>query len=140
MSAIEWLRAGATGSYGTVVEPCNLLAKFPHPGLVLDSYLRGKTLIEAYWSAVAMPGEGIFIGEPLASPFGGYSIVESAGGRVLVTQALPPGDYRIETAPSPIGPYSDSGYVIRSRQGRRQFPLPPGGDPAYRLRPLSDGR
>jgi hypothetical protein len=24
----------------------------------------------AYWKSVMMPGQGIFIGEPLASPFG----------------------------------------------------------------------
>lgn len=41
MSALRWLDAGATGSYGTVVEPCNYTAKFPHPGLFLTYYLRG---------------------------------------------------------------------------------------------------
>ena len=69
MSALRWLEAGATGSYGTVVEPCNLPQKFPHPALVIANYLRGDTLIEAYWKSVAMPGQGIFIGEPLAAPF-----------------------------------------------------------------------
>ncbi len=69
MSALRWLEAGATGSYGTVVEPCNLLQKFPDPALVAASYLKGDTLIEAYWKSVAMPGQGIFIGEPLAAPF-----------------------------------------------------------------------
>ena len=69
MSALRWLEAGATGSYGTVVEPCNLLQKFPDPARVAASYLKGDTLIEAYWKSVAMPGQGIFIGEPLAAPF-----------------------------------------------------------------------
>ena len=69
MSALRWLEAGATGSYGTVVEPCNLREKFPHPPAVVARYLRGETLIEAYWKSVAMPGQGIFIGEPLAAPF-----------------------------------------------------------------------
>ena len=69
MSALRWLEAGATGSYGTVVEPCNLLQKFPHPAILADHYLRGETLIEAYWKSVLMPGQGIFIGEPLAAPF-----------------------------------------------------------------------
>lgn len=69
MSALRWLEAGATGSYGTVVEPCNLLQKFPHPAIVAERYLRGETLIEAYWKSVMMPGQGIFIGEPLAAPF-----------------------------------------------------------------------
>ena len=69
MSALRWLEAGATGSYGAVVEPCNLPQKFPHPAVVIGHYLRGETLIEAYWKSVAMPGQGIFVGEPLASPF-----------------------------------------------------------------------
>ena len=69
MSALRWLEAGATGSYGTVVEPCNLLQKFPYPPVVIERYLRGETLIEAYWKSVQMPGQGIFIGEPLAAPF-----------------------------------------------------------------------
>ncbi|MEE9354446.1 MAG: TIGR03790 family protein [Methylococcaceae bacterium] len=70
MSSIEWLKAGATASYGTVVEPCNLTAKFPNPEVILYFYLRGNSLIEAYWKSVAWPGQGIFIGEPLARPFG----------------------------------------------------------------------
>lgn len=69
MSALRWLEAGATGSYGTVVEPCNLPEKFPHPAVAIANYLLGDTLIEAYWRSVAMPGQGIFIGEPLAAPF-----------------------------------------------------------------------
>ena len=69
MSALRWLEAGATGSYGTVVEPCNLPEKFPFVPVVTSRYLRGETLIEAYWKSVLMPGQGIFIGEPLAAPF-----------------------------------------------------------------------
>jgi uncharacterized protein (TIGR03790 family) len=69
MSALRWLEAGATGSYGTVVEPCNFPQKFPHPAIVIGRYLRGETLIEAYWKSVAWPGQGVFIGEPLAVPF-----------------------------------------------------------------------
>ena len=69
MSALRWLEAGATGSYGTVVEPCNFPAKFPDPALLLTYYLRGDTLIESYWRSVAMPGQGVFIGEPLARPW-----------------------------------------------------------------------
>ena len=69
MSALEWLRQGATGSYGSVSEPCNLPGKFPSPAVFLDHYLRGDTLLEAYWKSVAMPGQGLFIGEPLARPF-----------------------------------------------------------------------
>lgn len=69
MSSLRWLEAGATGSYGAVVEPCNHPQKFPHPGIVINRYLKGETLIEAYWKSVAWPGQGVFIGEPLASPY-----------------------------------------------------------------------
>lgn len=68
-SILRWLEAGATGSYGTVTEPCNYPAKFPHPGVAIPSYLSGSTLIEAYWRSVLMPGQGLFIGEPLACPY-----------------------------------------------------------------------
>ncbi len=71
MSSLRWLEAGATGSYGTVVEPCSFPSKFPNIAVLLSFYLAGETLIEAYWKSVLMPGQGLFIGEPLASPFRG---------------------------------------------------------------------
>jgi uncharacterized protein (TIGR03790 family) len=69
MSALEWLKQGATASYGTVSEPCNVKAKFPNPAVFMRHYLAGDALIEAYWKSVAMPGQGLFLGEPLARPF-----------------------------------------------------------------------
>jgi uncharacterized protein (TIGR03790 family) len=69
MSSLRWLEAGATGSYGTVVEPCAFVQKFPRPHIVIDRYLNGETLLEAYWKSVEWPGQGVFIGEPLAAPF-----------------------------------------------------------------------
>ncbi len=69
MSILEWLKAGVTGSYGAVVEPCNFPAKFPNPEILMFYYLKGSSLIEAYWKSVAQPGQGIFVGEPLAKPF-----------------------------------------------------------------------
>lgn len=69
MSSLRWLTAGATGSYGTVTEPCNFLGKFPDVPVLLAHYLSGESLIESYWKSVEMPGQGLFIGEPLAAPF-----------------------------------------------------------------------
>src|SRR5581483_7434594 len=69
MSVLRWLDAGATASYGAVVEPCNFPMKFPQPSVVMAHYARGETLIEAYWKSVAWPGQGVFVGEPLAAPF-----------------------------------------------------------------------
>lgn len=77
MSSLRWLEAGATGSYGAVVEPCSYPAKFPNPGIVIDRYLKGEPLIEAYWKSVAWPGQGIFIGEPLAAPFAPLTAINS---------------------------------------------------------------
>jgi uncharacterized protein (TIGR03790 family) len=77
MSALDWLEAGATASYGTVSEPCNHRQKFPHPQILLLSYVQGVTALEAYWHSVAWPGQGVFIGEPLAAPFASPFAVDS---------------------------------------------------------------
>ncbi|MFV2005447.1 MAG: TIGR03790 family protein [Gammaproteobacteria bacterium] len=69
MSILRWLDAGATASYGTVVEPCAFTQKFPNPGIVIERYTNGESLIEAYWKSVAWPGQGVFVGEPMASPY-----------------------------------------------------------------------
>lgn len=104
MSALEWLKAGATGSYGTVVEPCNHLWKFPHPGILMTFYAEGDTLIEAYWKSVAWPGEGVFIGEPLARPFGTRTVREGDGWWVESYSAVGRPAV-VEVAPSIVGPY-----------------------------------
>jgi uncharacterized protein (TIGR03790 family) len=69
MPATDWLAAGATASYGTVEEPCNYAEKFSRASVLIEHYLRGATLIEAYWKSVAWPGQGLFVGEPLARPW-----------------------------------------------------------------------
>ena len=69
MLATEWLKAGATASYGTVEEPCNFPEKFPRATVLVNRYRAGDTLLEAYWKSVRMPGQGLFVGEPLARPY-----------------------------------------------------------------------
>lgn len=88
MKAIRWLEAGATGSYGTVVEPCNFVQKYPNPIPLLNKYATGETLLEAYWKSVAMPGEGLFIGEPLARPFGLFVLQMQANRYQIRTNRL----------------------------------------------------
>lgn len=72
MVATAWLEAGATGSYGSVTEPCNYWQKFPNPQVLLSHYLAGETLVESYWKSVKWPTQGLFIGEPLAAPYKQY--------------------------------------------------------------------
>ncbi len=69
MSILRWLDAGATASYGTVVEPCAFTQKFPNPGIVIERYTQGESLIQAYWKSVAWPGQGVFVGELMAAPY-----------------------------------------------------------------------
>lgn len=71
MKVTAWLKAGATGSYGTVTEPCSHWQKFPNPEVLVKHYLAGNTLVEAYWKSVYWPAQGLFVGEPLAAPFKG---------------------------------------------------------------------
>jgi uncharacterized protein (TIGR03790 family) len=70
MPITEWLQGGATASYGTVEEPCNFTEKFPRASVLVKRYAAGETLIEAYWKSVQWPGQGLFVGEPLARPWG----------------------------------------------------------------------
>jgi uncharacterized protein (TIGR03790 family) len=98
-TAAEWLAAGATGSYGTVEEPRAYPDKFPKASVVIDQYYRGATLIEAYWKSVRTPGEGLFVGEPLARPFADLatSTIE-ANQYVVKTRSLRrAGRYSIES-------------------------------------------
>jgi uncharacterized protein (TIGR03790 family) len=107
MSALRWLEAGATGSFGTVVEPCNILAKFPNTSVLLPHYFRGESLLEAYWKSVWWPGEGLFIGEPLAKPWDGSSWTFVDGTLTITTNLLVPGiDYDVQWAPAPDGPWT----------------------------------
>ncbi len=69
MPITAWLQAGLTGSYGTVEEPCNYVQKYPRATVLVNRYQAGDTLIEAYWKSVQWPGQGLFIGEPLARPW-----------------------------------------------------------------------
>ena len=122
MSSLRWLEAGATGSYGAVVEPCNFPTKFPVPGVVMAYYLQGETLIEAYWKSVSMPGQGLFIGEPLARPFAGVNQLGRDGGITLSARLLTAGIYDLQAAPSLIGPYRTVGRVAVGR-GTREVRL-----------------
>jgi len=65
---LAFLEAGAAGSYGTVVEPCNYTQKFPDP---VDYFYqaRGFSVAEAYYQSVLNPFEGLLVGDPLAAPF-----------------------------------------------------------------------
>lgn len=76
----DWLAAGASASFGTVSEPCNFPAKFPHP-VYAYCYARGWSAAEALWMSVENPYQGLFAGDPLAAPFAAKPRVEITSPR-----------------------------------------------------------
>jgi len=65
---LDYLNAGATASYGTIVEPCNYLEKFPSPRNYFYQ-ARGFSVAECYYLSVTNPYQGLLLGEPLSAPF-----------------------------------------------------------------------
>jgi uncharacterized protein (TIGR03790 family) len=107
MSVLEWLKAGVTASYGTVGEPCNFPAKFPAASVLVKNYFSGRTIVEAYWSSVQAPGEGVFVGDPLARPFGTRADV-TKGVLSIRTSILQPGrTYSLQGSNAASGPFQD---------------------------------
>jgi len=135
MSSLRWLEAGATGSYGAVVEPCNFQTKFPQPGVLIAYYTSGETLIEAYWKSVAMPGQGIFIGEPLAKPYGGNQVSFNNGELTIRTYALTPGFYSVLGADSIVGPSRLVARHVRVGIGMKELKLKNAKNQIYRIVP-----
>jgi len=137
MSALRWLEAGATGSYGTVVEPCAFVQKFPNPNLVMRFYLDGQTLLEAYWKSVEMPGQGVFIGEPLARPYAAYRVNKEDGKWMIRGGALHAGIYQLLGSDKPDGPFKNVISSVEVSLFAQRIELP---DPLlkyYRLRRIS---
>ena len=64
----EFLRYGAAGSSGTVVEPFSIQAKFPEAMLHVH-YARGCSLAEAFYQSVFGPFQLLIVGEPLCQPW-----------------------------------------------------------------------
>jgi uncharacterized protein (TIGR03790 family) len=129
MPITAWLDAGATASYGTVEEPCNFQQKFSRASVLIDHYWRGATAIEAYWKAVQWPGQGLFVGEPLAQPFRdapSFAIV--AGEYQIKTRGLRPGSryalqYRLSGSSTWTTLADFTGVLGQALDGRA--PLPP---------------
>lgn len=117
MSILRWLEAGATASYGTVVEPCNHMQKFPFPAVAMFHYALGASAIEAYWKSVAWPGEGVFVGEPLAQPFA-PRLREVRPGQFELQIFLPrERRLRMERSLSAAGPFKPLPRQIPLRRG-----------------------
>lgn len=140
MSVLRWLEAGATGSFGAVVEPCNFPTKFPQPGLLMARYLRGETLIEAYWKSVVMPGQSVFVGEPLANPFGGHRVKREGQDVVVRAWALSPGVYALFSSNSLFGEMRREATILLAGRGAQEFRIETADKPVYLIAPLAQVR
>jgi hypothetical protein len=74
----EFLRYGAAGASGTVIEPLALLQKFPLP-MIQVHYARGCTLAEAFYQSVYAPYQLLIVGDPLCRPWANIPQVKVAG-------------------------------------------------------------
>ena len=74
----RWIAEGASGSYGTVQEPCNYPGKFPDPRMHVF-YAQGASLGEAVLRSLEyVPFQGLTYGDPLTRPFAYLPDVEVA--------------------------------------------------------------
>ena len=64
----EFLRHGAAGASGTVIEPYAIAAKFPHP-YVHVHYAQGCSLAEAFYQSLQLPYQTLIVGDPLCQPW-----------------------------------------------------------------------
>jgi hypothetical protein len=65
----EFIRSGAAGSSGTIIEPYALQDKFPHPSIQVH-YARGACLAEAFYQSIRAPYQILVVGDPLCQPWG----------------------------------------------------------------------
>ncbi|MBN2703709.1 MAG: hypothetical protein JXR23_05800 [Pontiellaceae bacterium] len=64
----DWLKAGATGTAGSVVEPYSNFNKFPSARFFFY-YSAGCTMLESFYQSLASPLQILLLGDPMAKPY-----------------------------------------------------------------------
>lgn len=64
----SWIKAGATASSGTIMEPYALWTKFPSAYFYV-SYAKGCSMVESYYQSIRSPLQILLVGDPLATPW-----------------------------------------------------------------------
>ena len=93
----EFVRWGAAGTTGTVVEPYAIAAKFPDPVMHLH-YARGLTLAESIYASVLNPYQLLAVGDPLCRPWSNQQRIELSGLDADVQV-----DRKLELRPTVVG-------------------------------------
>lgn len=74
----EFLRHGAAGASGAIIEPRAIQAKFPLPSLQLH-YARGCSLAESFYQSISGPYQLLIVGDALCQPWANPPKVLVAG-------------------------------------------------------------
>ncbi|MBX3413432.1 MAG: TIGR03790 family protein [Pirellulales bacterium] len=96
-SMAEFLRYGASGSCGTVMEPRTIEAKIPL-ATVHVHYARGCSLAESFYQSIGGPYQLLIVGDPLCRPWAnlaqvgvtGLQVNEQVKGTIELTPAARP--------------------------------------------------
>lgn len=91
----EWIRAGASGTSGTIVEPGATYTRFPH-SRIHSFYQMGNTLGEAFFLTIDNPFLTLVLGDPLTQPYAripevsitGITEGQSVSGTLSVTVTI----------------------------------------------------
>ncbi len=95
VTVCDFIRYGATGACGAVIEPYNFAQKFPHPSVHVH-YANGCSLAEAFYQSVAGPYQQLLVGDPLCQPWADIPVVKAHGismgktlrGQVQITPSV----------------------------------------------------
>jgi hypothetical protein len=126
----EFLRHGAAGASGTVVEPRALQAKFPLASMQLH-YVRGCSLAESFYQSVSGPYQLLIVGEPLCQPWATKPAFTVAG-------AEPEQKVKGSVALTPSGDSSISSYELFV-DGAFAAKAAPGAPLSFDTKKLADG-
>ena len=64
----DWIKAGATATAGTVVEPFSNPNKFVNARYFVHC-VSGATILESFYQSIACPLQSLLLGDPLARPY-----------------------------------------------------------------------
>lgn len=126
----EFLRFGAAGASGTVVEPRALQAKFPLPSIQLH-YVRGCSLAEAFYQSISCPYQILIVGDPLCQPWATFPTVTVSG-------VVPDEKVKGTLSIMPSGPPAIGSYELFV-DGRLAMRAPPGTPLPLDTTKLADG-
>ncbi|MBN2162071.1 MAG: TIGR03790 family protein [Pontiellaceae bacterium] len=74
----DWIKAGATATAGTVVEPYSNPNKFPSARFFVH-YIGGCSVMESFYQSIACPLQVLLLGDPLARPYAPMIVVRLLG-------------------------------------------------------------